>query len=155
MGSTAGQRAQHHQELTPHRPHLKLPREGVALQYGLWEHMGSQMGWTWEMDRWCALGRVSVMVQGCCRRSLIDCTAEEISIEVIWIFSKPPWKESSSSTSPVVCLGQEFTAVVCMYVTPIFKKHGEENPGNYSLISFTPVPGKVLEQSLLECIFRI
>ncbi|KAK4810528.1 hypothetical protein QYF61_004491 [Mycteria americana] len=39
-------------------------------------------------------------------------------------------------------------------VTPIFKKDKEEDPGNYRLVSLTSIPGKVIEQLMLETISR-
>jgi len=67
-------------------------------------------------------------------RELADVTAEQLSIifERSWKTGEVPkdWRKAS--------------------VTPIFKKGKKEDPGNYRLVSLTSIPGKTMEQLILE-----
>jgi len=71
-------------------------------------------------------------------RELADVIAEPLSIifERFWRTGEVPedWRKAS--------------------VTPIFKKGKKEDPGNYRPVSLTSIPGKVMEQLILEAIIK-
>jgi len=71
-------------------------------------------------------------------RELADVIAEALSIifERSWRTGEVPedWRKAN--------------------VTPIFKKGKKEDPGNYRPVSLTSIPGKMMEQLILEAIMK-
>jgi len=71
-------------------------------------------------------------------RELADVIAEPLSIIFEWSCRRGEMPEDWRKTS----------------VTPIFIKGQKKDPGNYRLVSVTSIPGKMMEQLILEVIIK-
>jgi len=81
-------------------------------------------------------------------RELANVIAEPLSIifERSWRTGEVPEDWRKANVTPVFKKGKK--------EDPVFKKGKKEDPGNYKPVSFTSIPAKVMEQLILDVIFK-
>ena len=81
-------------------------------------------------------------------RELASVIAEPLSIifERSWRTGEVPEDWRKANVTPVFKKGKK--------EDPVFKKGKKEDPGNYKPVSFTSIPAKVMEQLILDVIFK-